>query len=85
MAITHNYVSETNVYNVMKFLEEKPDQVSGVSESKKHALGPKFRQALQDKAPHVLDKIAEREAELNAPSEWDLAKAGPAFSLLGSH
>ena len=81
IAITHNYVSETNVYNVARFLDQKPDQVSGVSESKKFDLGRKFRAALKEKAPQVMQKIEEREALANAPSEWEEAKAGPGFSL----
>jgi oxalate decarboxylase/phosphoglucose isomerase-like protein (cupin superfamily) len=82
-AVTHNYVSETNLYHVMKFLDQKPDQVSGVSESKKHQLGPKFRQSLKEKAPAILKTLEEREEKVRAPSTWDLTKEGSGFSLFG--
>jgi len=31
VAITQNYVSESNLPRVLRFLREKPEQVSGVS------------------------------------------------------
>ncbi len=47
IAITHNYVSESNLHSVMRFLTHSPEHVSGVSEKDKALLGPRLRQALQ--------------------------------------
>ncbi len=83
VAVTHNYVSETNLFHVMQFLDGKPDQVSGVTESKKHGLGGLLRSALASKAPAVLQRLEEAEAKARLPSAWEAAKAGSAFSLFG--
>lgn len=84
-AVTHNFVSEVNLYNVMKFLDSKPDQVSGVPSSQKHLLGERFRKALRENQPEILEKLEAREEEARQPSAWDMAKSGHdkgGFSLL---
>lgn len=83
VAITHNFVSQVNLYNVMTFLDSSPESVSGVPHSMQHSLGARFRQALREKAPHILAELEQREEQARAPSKWDLARAGPSFSLLG--
>ncbi len=81
VALTHNYVSETNLPHVMRFLDERPDQVSGVSEGRKRGLGARLRRALAEGAPEALRRLEEAEARARLPSPWEVAKAGESFSL----
>jgi ribosomal protein L16 Arg81 hydroxylase len=81
VAVTHNYVSESNLFHVMQFLDKTPDHVSGVSEAEKHELGARFRRALRESRPDMLAKLEEAEARARMPSPWDAAKAGEGFSL----
>lgn len=83
IAITHNYVSEVNMYSVMQFLDQQPENVSGVSSGVKHLLGAKFRSALREHRAELLEALEAREAKARAPSKWEVAKGGEAFSLLG--
>eukprot|EP00741_Cyanophora_paradoxa_P009395 tig00000144_g9101.t1 len=59
VAITQNYVSATNLPAVLRFLRDKPDQVSGTAQ--KRALYPAFRAALAEKEPELLAGVEERE------------------------
>lgn len=83
-ALTHNYVSTVNLRAVMRFLDERPDQVSGVSEDRKHDLGRKFRAALGQSAPSALAELEAAERLAREPSAWDKAKAGGGFSLFAT-
>ena len=81
VALTHNYVSETNLPHVMRFLEQRPQQVSGVPEAAKSSLAGRLRRALAERVPDVLQRLEETEARARLPSPWEAAKAGEAFSL----
>jgi oxalate decarboxylase/phosphoglucose isomerase-like protein (cupin superfamily) len=82
VAVTHNYVSESNLQHVMHFLDNTPDQVSGVSATEQHNLGRRLRLALQEKRPHILEHLQEAEARARKLSPWDEVKTGETFSLL---
>lgn len=83
VAVTHNYVSESNLHHVMQFLDGTPDQVSGVSSARKAELGPALREALRQHRPALLARLEESEARAARASPWDQAKSGAAFSLFG--
>lgn len=59
LAITHNYVSDSNLGNVLKFLSTKRDQVSGCRDRpesvKPDKLYEEFVEALRQERPHVLE------------------------------
>jgi hypothetical protein len=63
IAITHNYVSRSNLCNVLRFLREKRDQVSGcrdrIESIKPEQLYEEFKKTLQQQHPkwlqHALD------------------------------
>lgn len=78
-AVTQNYVSTANLPEVLRFLRDKPDQVSGY-------LGPKeqlytdFMEALEVQRPHlkpILDAEKERVERLSKPkvSLWSMMNA----------
>jgi hypothetical protein len=58
IAITHNYVSPSNLGNVLKFFLEKQDQISGCRDRKEsikpELLYDKFVKVLGDKEPEHL-------------------------------
>ena len=60
IAITHNYVSPSNLGNVLKFFTEKQDQVSGCRDRKESIkpeyLYDEFVKVLQEKEPEHLQK-----------------------------
>jgi len=60
IAITHNYVSPSNLGNVLKFFVEKQDQISGCRD-RKNSIKPEFIHdalvnALREKEPKHLDE-----------------------------
>lgn len=70
VAITHNYVAKSNLSNVLKFLSEKRDQVSGCRD-RREAIQPEclyeaFVAALESKHPDWLKEA------LNEP-DWTCA------------
>ena len=70
MAITHNYVAKSNLPNVLKFMSEKRDQVSGCRDRpeaiKPERLYEEFVAALESKHPDWLKEA------LNEPN-WTCA------------
>jgi ribosomal protein L16 Arg81 hydroxylase len=60
IAITHNYVSRSNLCNVLRFLREKRDQVSGcrdrIESIKPEHLYEEFVQSLQQRYPQWLQQ-----------------------------
>ena len=60
IAITHNYVSHSNICNVLRFLREKRDQVSGcrdrIESIKPEQLYEEFVQTLQQQYPQWLQE-----------------------------
>lgn len=59
VAITHNYVSSSNLSNVLKFLNEKEDQISGCRDReesiKPNQLYSAFVETLQQQRPEMLE------------------------------
>jgi hypothetical protein len=65
IAITHNYLSPSNLGNALKFFVEKQDQISGCRDRaesiKPEQIYDALVQVLMDKAPHHLEKaLAQR-------------------------
>ena len=62
IAITHNYVSTSNLSNVLRFLRDKTDQISGVRDRGDEAIQPEavypafLQQLLTVLPPDVLEK-----------------------------
>eukprot|EP01041_Mallomonas_annulata_P002453 gene2453-4766_t len=61
IALTHNYVSSSNLANCLKFLREKPDQISGVRDRPHEAVSPEniyeeFIDKLQKELPTLTEK-----------------------------
>lgn len=63
IAITHNYVSDSNLSNTLKFLETKREQISGCRDRqesiKPEHLSEEFQKALRQKFPDLLRKALE--------------------------
>lgn len=64
IAITHNYVSPSNMGNVLKFFSVKQDQISGCRDRKESVkpehLRQEFVKVLQEKEPIFLEKALEQ-------------------------
>jgi hypothetical protein len=64
LAMTHNYVSPSNLGNVLKFFHEKQDQISGCRDRKEtikpEHLHDAFVDALRREAPQFLDAALEQ-------------------------
>lgn len=60
IAITHNYVSDSNLSNTLKFLETKQEQISGCRDRdesiKPEHLSDEFKNALKQQFPDLLSK-----------------------------
>jgi hypothetical protein len=69
IAITHNYVSRNNLGNVLKFITEKNDQVSGCRDRqdsvKPEHLYDELTKALQKEEPEAL-----KQAQIQCQSGW---------------
>lgn len=80
IAVTQNFVCKGNVKGVLRFLKDKPDQVSGLSYDKRPELINNFREALEEQQPELLaavDKEWEDEFERkNRKSKWELLLQG---------
>lgn len=76
IAVTQNLVCKGNMKGVLRFLKDKPDQVSGLSYDKRPELNNNFRAALEEHQPELLaafDKEWEDEYERkNRKSKWEL-------------
>ena len=67
VALTQNYVSRTNLGDVLRFLDRRPGQISGCRDREGEAvpperLGEEFRRALGERRPDLLE-MGEREAK----------------------
>lgn len=65
IAITHNYISPSNLGNALKFFVEKQDQISGCRDRKesikREQMYKEFVKALKDKAPgHLCKALKQR-------------------------
>ena len=73
IAVTHNYVSSSNLSDVLRFLREKPDQISGVRDRIDHgAVQP---EALYDQFLARLTSVLSAEAVARAESESRLNRS----------
>ena len=77
IAITHNYVSRSNLGNVLKFFTQKEDQISGCRDRaetvKPEHLYDEFVKVLSEKEPHALsDALAQSNWTCHAWSNPDL-------------
>ncbi|RHY87281.1 hypothetical protein DYB35_009556 [Aphanomyces astaci] len=71
LAITQNYVSPSNVQQVLEFLHDKPDQVSGLDdETKRPLLYAKFRAALELHHPEIVATFDESRRQKPKKSKW---------------
>lgn len=65
LAITHNYVSDSNLVNVLKFLSTNRDQVSGCRDRpesvKPERLYEEFTEVLRQERPHILEEALKSE------------------------
>lgn len=57
IAITQNYVSESNLPKVLRFLRDKPDQVSGISCEAQDGVYHRFRDQLARLHPTILERM----------------------------
>lgn len=69
IAITHNYVSPSNLPGVLAFTRDTPYSVSGISDDALEGFYDRFRQALFEQCPDVL-----KEAELRLEETKNLIK-----------
>nr|CCA20147.1 histone arginine demethylase putative [Albugo laibachii Nc14] len=77
IAITQNFISVGNVKSVIRFLTEKPDQVSGCAHEIRPKLGGVLIKLLRQKEPALLEQIeAEMRTSEREKSKWgNLLKA----------
>ena len=61
IAVTQNYVSTSNLFNVLSYLSRSPKLISGVPHDKRPHLKAQFMLALQEKAPTTYALIVEEE------------------------
>lgn len=82
IAVTQNFVCSGNVRSVLRFLRDKPEQVSGTTHEKRPLLGSKLRAALETHQPALLAAIdeewAEELARKSRKSKWELLLEGSA-------
>jgi hypothetical protein len=75
LAITHNYVADSNLANVLKFLSTKREQVSGCRDRaesvKPERLYEEFTEAMRRARPDIL-------AEATQVKDWTCATWKPA-------
>eukprot|EP00045_Choanoeca_perplexa_P011192 m.117306 g.117306 ORF g.117306 m.117306 type:complete len:481 (-) comp15544_c0_seq1:16-1458(-) len=67
VAITQNYISSSNLAQALRFLRDKPDQVSGTERAKD--LYSDFATALQAKRPKLWAQV--QPSLVNKPSLWN--------------
>ena len=62
IAITQNFVSETNLPSVLKFLREKPEQISGLRRDQtREEFVRMFESRLREVRSDLLERIDERQ------------------------
>ena len=70
IALTQNYVSASNLRDVLDFLEHKPDQISGVRDRAESVgaeqLLPRFVEALRERHPALLERVLAEQARERA-------------------
>ena len=80
VAITHNYVSKSNLGNVLHFFQDKIDQISGcrdrVESIKPEHLYEKFTKALESRFAEALDKAKSQKGWTCAAWDSDIKKHG---------
>jgi hypothetical protein len=80
IAITQNFVSTGNLRNVVRFLEDTPNQVSGLPTERRPLLGGMLRDAMEKNQPELLAKVdaelQEERAKKNRKSKWELLVHG---------
>ena len=64
IAITQNYVSESNLADVLLFLQKTPEQISGVRDREGEAVKPdelfdRFTELLRTYHPEIIDRVCE--------------------------
>lgn len=69
IAITQNFVDDYNLANVLKFIRDKKDQVSGVD--KPEELYDSFGKLLKHRMPEVIDRMMAREVENGREFSWE--------------
>jgi hypothetical protein len=69
IAITHNYVSRSNLGNVLKFITDKNDQVSGCRD-REESVKPELLYNEFTKALEKVEPAALKEAQAQAQSGW---------------
>ncbi|CAH0477681.1 unnamed protein product [Peronospora belbahrii] len=65
IAVTQNFVSSGNVKSVMRFLTEKPEQVSGCPMEQRAMLGEMLRDVMAKHVPEVFAKVDKELQEEN--------------------
>lgn len=82
IAVTQNFVCKGNVRGVLRFLRDKPDQVSGMPHDKRPELFRMFRTALATHEPELLATVeqewADEHARKTRKSKWELLIHGDA-------
>ncbi|KAL8006600.1 putative JmjC domain, F-box-like domain superfamily protein [Plasmopara halstedii] len=80
IAITQNFVSANNVKNVVRFLKEKPEQVSGCSIEQRSKLSSTFQDVLSKNFPdlhaNVVRELKEEEVRKHRKSKWEMLMCG---------
>jgi hypothetical protein len=90
IALTHNYVSTSNLVDCLRFLKDKPDQVSGVRDRPSEAVQPEeiyetFVRCLRGEvAPMVLDAALARQHERDEKSAHQLKKRSSSSTAAGA-
>ncbi|EKU23408.1 hypothetical protein NGA_0694400 [Nannochloropsis gaditana CCMP526] len=75
LAITQNYVSLSNLPHVLSFLRDTPHLISGVPEAERPLLYARFREALRESYPQVLQE-AEGKPRERAGAEREEGRQG---------
>lgn len=80
IAITQNFVCTGNMKGVLRFLQDKPDQVSGLSCEMRPQLNGMFRDALQRDQPELLARVTkeldDEYERKHRKSKWELLLQG---------
>ena len=79
LAVTQNYVAETNLAASLQFMKQKPDQISGVPHKERQHLREKFIKALRERRPDLKDTL-----DLAEGRRQDKLSSSKAFSTIVS-
>jgi hypothetical protein len=75
IAITQNYVDEFNVINVLKFLRDKKDQISGFQNCTE--MFDLFKSGLEKHCPKLWSKIEPSITKMEPKSWWNQVTTQP--------